>query len=286
MALTEDLTFRLTTTGVILNTTASQPFVDITKVTGLDSAPYRTTERDWEGNDGGFMDAEFEKGRAVVLDGTVFCDTGSIEDYLDDLKANFAPATTLQNFYFKVPGQVERVLFVKPLGCRYDWDELRRTGQAAIQFSVFAEDPRIYDSALLSATVPLGAQVFTGFGFNFGFDFGFGGTSTTTDQVTIIIGGNRPTPPIFEIIGPVTNPRILNDVTGDELRFNIELFALDVLTIDTKYKTVRLNGTANRRSALVAPDWYFLEPGSNTLRYRAESVAASTLNIYYRNAWR
>lgn len=286
MALTEDLTFKLMDSGVILNTTASQPFVDITKVTGLDSAPFRTTERDWEGNDGGFMDAEFEKGRSVVLDGTVFCDTGSIEDYLDSLKANFAPTATLQNFYFKVPGKDERVLFVKPLGCRYDWDELRRVGQASIQFSMFAEDPRIYDSVLSSASVPLGAQVFTGFGFNLGFSFGFGGTSTTTDQVTIIIGGNRPTPPIFSIAGPVTNPRILNDVTGDELRFAIDLGVADVLTIDTKYKTVRLNGTSNRRDSLIAPDWYFLEPGSNTLRYRAESVAASTLTIYYRNAWR
>jgi hypothetical protein len=46
MALTEDLTFKLTDTGVVLNSSVVQPFVDITKVTGLDSAPYRTTERD------------------------------------------------------------------------------------------------------------------------------------------------------------------------------------------------------------------------------------------------
>lgn len=286
MALTEDLTFKLKDAGVILNSSVTSPFVDINKVTGLDSAPYRTTERDWEGNDGGFMDAEFEKGRSIVLDGTVYADTGSIESYLDSLKANYAPSTTLQNFYFKVPGQAERLLFVKPLGCRYDWDELRRLGQCAIQFSMFAEDPRIYDSTQSSASVPLGATVYTGFGFNLGFSFGFGGTSSTTDQVTITISGNRPTPPIFSIAGPVTNPRILNDVTGDELRFNITLDVTDVLTIDTKYKTVRLNGTSNRRSALVAPDWYFLEPGSNTLRYRAESSSASILTIYYRNAWR
>lgn len=286
MALTEDLTFVLTDTGVVLNSSVSQPFVDIHKVTGLDSAPYRTTERDWEGNDGGFMDAEFEKGRSIVLDGTVYTDTGTIEDYLDQLKANFAPTTTLQNFYFKVPGKAERLLFVKPLGCRYDWDELRRTGQAAIQFSMFAEDPRIYDSELLSVSVPLGAVVYTGFGFNLGFDFGFGGTSSTTDQVLIEISGNRPTPPIFVVTGPVTNPRILNDITGAELRFNIVLGASDTLTIDTKYKTVRLNGTANRRSALIAPDWYFLEPGTNALRYRAELDSASTLSIWYRNAWR
>lgn len=286
MALTEDLTFMLTTTGVVLNSEVLTPFVDIHKVTGLDSAPYRTTERDWEGNDGGFMDAEFEKGRSVILDGTVYSDTDDIESFLDDLKANYAPNTTLQNFYFKSPGVSERLLFVKPLGCRYDWDELRRLGQASIQFSMFAEDPRIYDSTELSVSVPLGAVVYTGFDFDLDFDFGFGGTSSTTDQVVIEIGGNRPTPPTFVIEGPVTNPRILNDDTGAELEFIITLDTGDTLTIDTKYKTVRLNGTANRRSSLVAPDWFFLEPGTNTLRYRAEAETASTLTIYYRNAWR
>jgi phage-related protein len=151
---------------------------------------------------------------------------------------------------------------------------------------MFAEDPRMYDSTLLSASVPLGATVYVGFGFSLGFSFGFGGVSTTTDQVTFNIGGNRPTPPTFVITGPVTNPRILNDITGAELRFNIVLDVTDTLTIDTKYRTVRLNGTANRRSALVAPNWFFFEPGLNTLRYRAESSSASTLSISYRNAWR
>lgn len=286
MALTEDLTFKLTDTGVVLNSSVFSPFVDIHKVTGLDSAPFRSTERDWEGNDGGFMDAEFEKGRPVILDGTVYSDTGSIEDFLDELKANYAPATSLQNFYFKSPGVSERLLFVKPLGCRYDWDELRRLGQASIQFSMFAEDPRIYDSTLLSESVPLGAVVYTGFGFDLEFSFGFGGTSSTTDQVMIDVGGNRPTPPIFVITGPVTNPRILNDDTGAELRFNITLDTSDTLTIDTKYRTVRLNSTANRRSALIAPDWFYLNPGTNTLRYRAELESASILTISYRNAWR
>ena len=41
-----DLTFRLGTFGTILNTDVSTPFVDVGKVTGLDSAPFRTSERD------------------------------------------------------------------------------------------------------------------------------------------------------------------------------------------------------------------------------------------------
>lgn len=288
MALTEELTFQLGSAGVVLNSdTASLPFVDITSVKGLDSAPFRQTERDWEGNDGTFMDAQFEKGRTIVLEGTVFANSAAMESYLDTLKANYAPSTELQQFFFKAPGVNERFLWVKSLGCRYDWDIIRRTGQASVQFQMFAEDPRIYDSTLLNAPVALGSQVYTGFGFNFGFSFGFGGVSSTADGVTINVTGNRPTPPLFVIEGPVSNPRILNDTTGSEMIFNnIDVLNGETLEVDAKYRTVKLNGVTNRRNTLVQPQWFFLEPGSNFIRYRAATSLASTMNIYYYPAYR
>src|SRR5688572_19600534 len=267
MALTEELTFQLET-GTILNADAvTTPLVDVYKVRGLDSAPFRETERDWEGNDGSFMDAEFEKGRTVILEATIIADLDEMETFLDLLKANFAPSSTLQRFYIKAPGVAERFLWVKPQGVRYDWDGLRRTGQAQAQFQVFAEDPRLYDSTELDEVIVQGATIFTGFGFDLGFSFEFGGTSSLSDAVTFIVGGNRPTPPVMVIAGAATNPRIINDNTGQVMQFNIVLGVSDTLTIDTKYKTVRLNGTTNARSSLAAPTWFMLEPGSNTLRY-------------------
>src|SRR5881392_2280689 len=87
-------TFQYRDNGVILNSDPvdpTDPFVDIIKVTGLDSAEYRSTERDREGQDGGFADAEFEKMRTIVLEGTVYCPTDVIESYLDSLKGNYGP---------------------------------------------------------------------------------------------------------------------------------------------------------------------------------------------------
>jgi phage-related protein len=287
MALTEELTFKLGDDGVVLNTDSSSiPFVDTYTVRGLDSAPFRETEQDWEGNDGSFLDAEFEKGRPVILEATVIADVDEMEEYLDNLKENYAPSATLVPFYFKAPGRAERVLFVKPQGARYNWDSLRRTGQAEIQLMMFAEDPRIYDATLLDEVITQGATVFTGLGFNLGFSFGFGGTSSLTDAVDVIVGGNRPTPAVFEIAGAVTNPRIVNDTLGVIMQFNITLGASDTLVIDTKHRTVRLNGTTNARTALVAPTWFMLQKGTNTLRYQAETAGTSTLTISYRNAWR
>lgn len=288
MALTEDLTFRLGDAGVILNTdSASFPFVDIDDVKGLDSAPFRETQRDHEGDDGGYMDAEFEKGRDIVLSGMLYSLSTPFESYMDGLKANWAPSTVQIPFYFKSPGTTERFLYVKPLGVRYNWTALRRTGMAEVQFNAFAEDPRIYDVAETTQSINLGATVYTGFGFSFGFDFGFGGVSTTTDQVIVNNSGNRPTPPIMTINGPVTNPRIFNETQGKEMQFIITLGVGETLVIDTKNKTVRLNGTTNRRNTLVAPTWFYLDSGATQIRYRAESSdPTSFLTIAFHSAWR
>jgi hypothetical protein len=279
-----DYTFQLNDTGVTLNTDGS-PFVDIDKVSGLDNAPYRETVRDHEGNDGGFMDAEFEKGRDIVIDGMVYATTSTIEAYLDTLKANYAPVQTPIPFYVKAPGVVERLVFVKPRGCRYDWDTARRIGMTSIQFLMFAEDPRIYDAVLSSATFAYGGDVGTGFAFNMGFNLNFGGGATPGGgSVTNI--GNRPTPPTFVVTGPVTNPVITNATNSHTMRFTITLGAGETLTINTRDRTVYLNGVTNRRNIMTTPDWFFLDPGVNFINYGAFTGAGSSLQVTYRSAWR
>lgn len=286
MSLTEDYTFQLGDDGVVLNTEVGLPFVDIRRVIGLDNAPYRETQRDHEGTDGGFMDAEFEKGRPVSLEGFIYCDSTSIEPYLDDLKENFAPSTTLIPFYLKPNGRDERLLFVKPLGCRYDWEENLRLGIIPVQFNLFAEDPRLYEATVQTFQLTQGAVAVTGFGFPFGFPLGFGADIVSGVQ-NLIVTGNRPTPALMIITGPVTTPEIINDSLGKSLKFNITLTAGQTLEVDLQYHTVLLDGSANRRGTLSQPDWFFLQKGDNFLRYRADSaIGSSTVTITYRNAWR
>lgn len=195
MPLTEDFTYRLDTGPVLNADTASLPFVDITKITGLDSAPFRETIRDHEGTDGGFIDAEFENGREIVLDGTVYASASSAESYLDTLKSNFAPVTSPIPFYILNPGVVERLIYVKPRGARYDVDTARRLGITNIQFGLYAEDPRIYAATESLTTIPFGAEAITGFGFTNILDTftrtvaaGSWG-STDTSQVWAVSGG-------------------------------------------------------------------------------------------------
>ena len=284
----DELSFRLGDTGAVINSdSTSFPFIDLSEVRGLDSAPFRETQRDHEGDDGGYMDAEFEKGRDIALTGMLYALSGSAETYMDLLKENWSPSRTLVPLYFNVPGAGERLVFVKPLGVRYDWTALRRLGQADIQFMAFAEDPRIYSNTLVTQQINLGATVFTGRGYNKSYNFGYGGVSTTSDGVYVNVGGNRPTPPVFTIYGPVTNPQILNDTTGQLMKFNITLSVGETLVIRPQYKTVKLNDLTNRRNALIAPVWFYLPKGQTFIRYRAESSdPTSKLTIAYRDAWR
>ncbi len=288
MVLSSDYTFQLADTGVLLNNDASSsvPFVDIDKISGLDSAPYRETERDHEGVDGGFLDAEFEKGRPVVLEGTAFADVTTLLPYLDTIKANWAPSTTPIPLYLYAPGVGERIVFVKPRGVRYDWEQALRTGTSRIQLVAYAEDPRIYSSALQSVVIPLGATITTGFSFSYSFSFSFGATSSATDGAYVTNSGNRPAPAILTITGPVVNPVVVNDNTSSTLSFNITLTSTDVLVVDLVNHTVVLNGTANRRGSLLVSDWFLLAVGSNFIRYRAESGSGTTLTVSWRSAWR
>lgn len=281
-----EYTFRLDDFGVVLNPdSSSPPFVDITSVTGLDSAEIRQTERDWEGNDGTFMDAEFEKGRGIILTGKIYGEVDNIEFFIDQLKGNWAPSRTLIPLYFKSPGAVERVLFVKPLGLRYNWEAARRYGVTDVQFQAFAEDPRIYSAVADVYLVDVNTSGGIGFGFNFDFPFDFGAIVTGLGT-NLFNFGNRETPIVFAIPGPAVNPRIVNDSTGQEMAFTITLLAGESLVVDTKYRTVKLNGITNRRSTLNFPSWFNLKVGTNIIRYLASSATGGPMTATLRSAWR
>jgi hypothetical protein len=281
-----DFSFQLTDTGLIIGDDAQVgvPFIDIGSVSGLDNAPYRVTKRDHEGVDGGFIDAEFETGRDITIDGTIYANGQPMEAYLDSLKANWAPSTTLMPLYFLNLENGIRMVRVKPLGVHYNWETLRRTGMANVSFSAYAEDPRIYTATQQTVTFNVNATVYSGFGFPLGFSFGFGGVVVTSDGQFVNNAGNRPTPMVMTIVGACVNPIIICDTTNSTLQFNLTMGVSDTLVIDTQYKTVTLNG-ANRRSTLQNPGWFFLQPGNNFVRFRSTSGTA-TMAMVYRAAWR
>src|SRR5690606_4810244 len=104
--LTEDFTIQFGSNGLVLNSdiVPNEPFVDITSIEGLDNAPVDSSDRQREGMDGGFVDAEYESLRSIVLNGTVYGSENDVELYLDQLKANFAPSRNSKPLYILFPG--------------------------------------------------------------------------------------------------------------------------------------------------------------------------------------
>lgn len=290
----DDLTYKLGDDGVVLNADAALdvngnviPFVDITSISGFDNAPFRETDRDHEGADGGFADIFYETGRDIVLEGTVYAPTSTIAAFLDSLKANYAP-TGLNSvpFYFKFPGQEDRYINVKSRGCRYDLDVALRLGQTSVQFQTYAEDPRFYTLEEIETDLTLTSSTTAGFAFPFSFNLSFGVTTVYNNGGVITNNGNRPTPAIIQIPGPITSPQIVNDTTGHALVFDITIASGDFLYVDLGTHEVLLNGQTNRRGTLHAPDWFMIDPGDNFLRFLAASATVVVASVTLHSAWR
>lgn len=291
MTLTTDFSYQLGNAGFIINDASptSYPTVDLELVQGLDSAPVRTTVKDREGTEGAYVDAEFDQARTIVLTGLLYDDATNTEITLDQLKGEWAPSTVPIPLYARNPKVGTRMLWVKPIGCNYDIDVLRRLGMCAIKFTAIAGDPRIYSSTETIRTMGVSDVLQTGFGFNLSFNFGFGGITAGNGPALIVNSGNRQTPVKFDIYGPFINPHILDFTSGDELAFDYAISTTtDYLEVDTSTHTVRLNGTDDKRSTLRRPSWFNLESGGNFMGFRVEggSSVATHMDIHYRSAWR
>lgn len=290
MTLTTDFSFQLGNSGFILNNNlVVYPTVDITQIQGLDSAPIRLTIRDREGTDGGYVDAEFDQTRTIVLSGVLYDDATNTELTLDQLKQEWAPSRVPIALNYHMPKIGNRLLWVKPQGCKYDITQLRRLGMCEITFTAVAGDPRIYAATETIRSMGVSDVLQTGFGFNLSFNFGFGGVTTNTGPAQIVNAGNRSTPVKFQMYGPFIYPHIINYTTGDEMAFDFAIgTTTDYLEVDTSTHTVRFNGTDNQRSTLRRPSWFDLEPGANFIGFRVEggSSLATHMDIRYRSAWR
>lgn len=292
MPLTYDFSFQLGTTGFVLNDNSptSYPTVDIHGIQGLDSAPIRTTVKDREGADGAYVDAEFDQARNIVLSGWLYDDATNTEVTLDQLKEDWAPSSIPVPFYYRFPKVGERLAWVKPTGCHYDIDQLRRLGMCEVEFTAIAGDPRLYAATETLRSTGVTNTIQTGFGFNRSFNFGFGGITSNSNALLVINAGNRPTPAVYRMYGPYAYPHI--QVNDAEMVFDMIVGGTgDYLEVDTATHRVDFHGpfgVQNRRDTLRRPTWVDLESGTNVVQFSVEGMAsgATHMDVIYRSAWR
>lgn len=80
--------------------------------------------------------------------------------------------------------------------------------------------------------------------------------------------GTYDSPGKIRIYGPITNPSIEHLELGVTMSFNVVIDQGDFLEIDLDARTILLNGSISRRSAMSNQSrWFTFQPATNTLRF-------------------
>jgi hypothetical protein len=281
-----DYCFAFGDSGTILNTDNNQifPWIDITQVSGLDSAPLRASTDEHQAMDGTYIDTPYMSSRTIVLTGTLYTDPLDPDTLLNQLRADYNN-DAVRPFYFQLPGQRTKFCNGQGGGLKYDIDVNRRLGITPVQFTVLTEDPYIYDYPSLSSTVAVPTISTVGMSFNVAFPEDFGGPSLNYGA-TVYNGGTHTAYPRITIVGPVTNPVLTDSYSGITMALNISLSAGDQLVIDCRQKSIVLNGTASRRTSMSGLNWISVPSGvSDTIFFTADSGTGSCTvqlwNTYY-----
>lgn len=109
-------------------------------------------------------------------------------------------------------------------------------------------------------------------------------------SVSVTNSGTATIWPELKLYGPVTNPEIRDLTNNRRLRFVTTLTAGQFLEVNTRDRTVRLNGLVNQNRYntldFTVSSWFGLEPGTQLVRYRGASTSSpARAEITYRTAW-
>lgn len=109
-----------------------------------------------------------------------------------------------------------------------------------------------------------------------------------TAQQFVVNQGDAPSWPRFRLDGPLGNPQILNNTTGQTVALGYTLNTGEWLDIYPDRGRILLNGTADRYSALdfTNTEWWQVQPGSNDVRLLASSFSSpAQLTVFWHHAY-
>jgi phage-related protein len=106
---------------------------------------------------------------------------------------------------------------------------------------------------------------------------------------TLVLGGNRPTPPLYQLVGSHTTAGIVITVGSVTLTYNAAVASGRTVTIDVLNRLVYDDiGTSGLRNNLVISPtgaWPFLQPGNNLVSLTSAS-GTGNLVVSARSAFR
>lgn len=275
-------------TVVCFNDQSDANNIGFIRWTGLDSADVRENADDLAEADGG-IHGNFWFGRRPIVGTIEFVPNSTVDRNTRFAKlqqaANCLRAdATLTWTPDGGDGQFLRVRRNQPLRRADDpgW-------KTTLSLPLVAADPRIYSNTLHSANVSASVGAASGFGFAMAFPLNFGGGSTVAD-ILATNSGNCATPCTIRVDGPIISPVIANATSGLKVALNYTLGVGEYITLDTEARTIILNGSTNRYSALDFANttgWWSILPGTNDIRLSGGGITGgvTALTVSYRDAW-
>lgn len=261
------------------------PIWDVQKVTGLDLPDVKVSDKEFDGIDGGVVEASNISMRTIRLEGVLYAhQDDSLEDYLDRLKANYAPVPRQVNgeffdpsqkpFFIKPPGLPERFIFAKPISLKYDWDTSRRFNSTPFQIILQAQVPTQFSPELHIVTSALSGNI------------------GTEHRLQVYNAGNYHGYAIVRFYQIGNFP----DVHIKHVEQNVELsmflgqdasVANRPVEINMRQRTVFVidNPPVNFRKDTVAEGWWRLQPGMNTIAVRTDVSNSGRVELLWRDEW-
>lgn len=283
MTLTED--FQLELRDLVIGSNTAYGIVRDQCVNWWDLANIRPSDIQLPGRNGVLAGDDLYGG--LTFSWTVdIIPTDSIDlaSAIDALKAAFARSDADLPMYGQMLGQT-RLRWVRPRRCvvdprnvTFDW--------AAAQIQVMVVDPFSYSADEDSASTTLSVTD-EGLVFPVTFPVEFGPVSGGAGMFNAHNDGNAPAPWTATLTGPLEDPVIENQTLGISFGMTGEVEAGDTLYLDSKARTILLNGTTNRSSMRAAGvRWFDLAPGDNSIRFTAGGEPPyGDLTMTWRSAW-
>ncbi len=233
----------------------------------LESPEVRSSDRTLLQRHGASAGTDYLGARVVQLGFTVLDDPAALADVL----SAFQPASGDKVLRFAVPGLAggSGRLTARVRKRSAPVDVAYASGAARFDVELYAADPVLYaDQATTARVLPLAPRgSVKAFPFRFPFGVLKAGAVYISPPADITVSGNTPTWPVYTITGPALNPSVINRSTGERLTVQLSVPTSEVLTIDTRTRSVMLNG-ASRYGALTAESvWFPFRPGVVQLEF-------------------
>lgn len=194
------------------------------------------------------------------------------------------PSRLYTALFTEVPRGVTR-----QLGVRLNADtKVALAGPQHIEWQVQlrAPDPFKYDTALTQVTLYAPGGSIGGTPFPATFPLLFNASGLAASGASVVNAGTANTRPTVTFTGPLVDPAIANVTSGRSLSLLMTLVAGDQLVVDFDQRSVILNGSASRSTALSSTAaWWDLPPGGSDLMFTAGG-GGGTATVAFRSAWR